>query len=80
VPAFELLFGKAVCLVDLIDCLPTTGICCTHPEAFFGDFSVGRYQWITARRRPLKPFPVAGRQGLFRVPQEIIERIELEAA
>ncbi len=64
-------FGKAVALVELVDCLPTCRIDPsrhgTH-EAACGDFSGGRYGWIT---KPIDtdflPFYIRGQQGLFDV-------------
>lgn len=59
-------FGNAVVLVDLQDCIPTEHVIAAG-DLPFGDFSAGRYAWVTGNRRRLQPFPVRGRQGLFRV-------------
>jgi hypothetical protein len=70
-------FGKAVAIVDLIACVPTTDIMALWldgrgpaeigMELNFGDFSAGRYAWELANVRAIEPFPVKGRQGLFEV-------------
>ena len=71
----SLYFGRAVALVDLVDCQKC------GPNAFqfaddrgmvareklFGDFSPGRYAWKLENVRHIEPFPVTGRQGLFEV-------------
>lgn len=61
--------GYALVLVDLVDCCPTEDM---GPREIgsdrpFGDFSAGRYAWITCNRRRLEPFPFKGSQRLFRV-------------
>lgn len=43
-------------------------------ERQMGDFSEGRYAWILMDVRPLaKPVPFRGLQGLFNVPDEILQ-------
>ena len=69
----DLAFGMAVCLVDLRICLLSQtisariGSCARQDELHFGDYSHGRFGWVTRHRRRIKPFPVRGEQGLFRV-------------
>lgn len=60
-------YGKAVCTVELVDCRPTTELSVTDLERGFGDFSAGRYGWVTRGVVRLKPFPVKGKRGLFDV-------------
>lgn len=74
-------FGQAVALVDLVACLRitrdgfrrvagvvvATGLSVGRDEQEFGDYSPGRFAWVTRDLRRLKPFPVSGRQGLFQV-------------
>lgn len=75
----DMLFGKAACLVHLFDCVPTTTTITTalDPAAIreyrFGNFSPGRFAWLTCNLQTLEPFPVRGRQGLFNV--EIPDRL-----
>lgn len=59
--------GHAVALVDLVDCLATGPNDWPPEEAPYGDYSPGRFGWITTGLRRLKPFPVTGRLGLFNV-------------
>ena len=64
----RMLLGKAACLVDLVSCRQITRQAWpTRPEALFGDWTPGRYAWQCANVRPIEPFPVTGRQGLFEV-------------
>ncbi len=68
----DLSFGRALVLVDLYDCQPVETLLklgAVENDLPFGDFSPGRYGWVTAKsgRRRLKPFPVVGRQRLFKV-------------
>ncbi|WP_409029423.1 ASCH domain-containing protein [Gracilimonas sediminicola] len=72
-------FGKALCVVDLINVVPVEQVRAADysmNEVFFGDYSEGRYAWITKNRRPIKPVPITGRQGLFNPPEELIENLE----
>ena len=71
--------GMALCVVRMIRCdqiaseatytytLPTA-------EVMLGDYTAGRYAWVTANLRPLaRPFPVRGQQGLFDVQDELVK-------
>jgi hypothetical protein len=46
--------GLAVCVVDLVDVRLGWG--------------TGMFEWIISDPRPIKPFPVRGKQGFFDVP------------
>lgn len=74
-------FGKALCVVDLVDVVPTESLVpqyelLVQDEIEFGDFSDNRFAWITKNRRPIKPVPITGRQGLFNPPSELIDKLE----
>ncbi len=80
----DLPLGMALCVVELQGCIKTdkliSGNCaitrymyCLERE--FGDYSPGRFAWITTNLRPIKPFPVKGQQGLFNVDDSLIEFI-----
>lgn len=65
----DLPLGQILCRVDLVDCKritldnrPPVGM-----EREFGDYTPGRYMWITDNLEVLSPFPFRGRQGLFNV-------------
>lgn len=63
-------FGVAVAIVNLKDCLRMTEELISNQsdlEKVFGLWEVGRYAWIFDNIRPIKPFEVRGRQGLFEV-------------
>lgn len=67
-------YGHAVALVDVDRCaeididkfkrepFPLDG-----DEISFGDYSPGRFAWVTSGLRRLEPFPVTGRQVIFYV-------------
>lgn len=74
-------FGKAVCVVSLVACekidedlikvverLPAD-------EKHFGDYTPGRYAWITRDFSRIEPFEVKGRQGFFEVDDSLIKYI-----
>ena len=70
-------FGHAVALVDLDRCVSTnTWWADTGGDEFqFGDYSPGRFAWITTGLRRLKPFPVKGKQGIFYVTMPEFEEL-----
>ena len=66
--------GKAVALVRLVDVQTSTEFALfskrqsTEQELKWGDYSPGRYAWITEPiSLDFNPFPVIGRQGVFKV-------------
>ncbi len=85
--------GCAVCILNLIDCqrLGPDGITdFIYPagwswrpdgpqkEVLFGDFSAGRFAWLTQEVQPLRdPLPVTGRQRLFNldVPEDTLDPV-----
>lgn len=63
--------GYCVAVVDLVDCVKITPgfIDPNSLEAALGDYTPGRWAWVTSNPRPLHPgVMVIGRQGLFDVP------------
>jgi len=61
-PDERLPLGQAICVVDLIDIRPMT------PEdemQAWVRYQEGLWAWIFENPRPLKPFPVKGRLGLW---------------
>jgi len=42
-------------------------------ERRLGDYSPGRYVWVLRNVRGIVPVKLRGRQGLFDVPDELIE-------
>lgn len=61
--------GCALCVVELYDCIPAEN-CEPHviagDEEQLGYYDVGRWAWLTKRRRPLAhPIPWRGKQGLW---------------
>ena len=65
--------GAVVCKLDLIDCVSTDNYIAEHPEYQLGDYSSGRFVWITDNLVTLeKPVPFSGAQGFFNVPNETL--------
>lgn len=73
----DLPLGQVLCRVDLIDCKrilrhnrPSEGM-----ERSLGDYTPGRYMWITDNLHIFPSFPFRGRQGLFDIPEGEIEKL-----
>jgi len=69
-------FGAVVCVVNMRDCIRTEKLPyvmnLTPQEMELGDYSPGRYGWVTIQCVKLRdPVPVTGRQGLFNLPPEV---------
>ena len=78
----DLNFGRALCLVDLVDCIPTErmkALSLLHPESVefqFGNYEDGRFAWITKNLRPLlHPFKMKGGQRIFNISQNEMETV-----
>jgi activating signal cointegrator 1 len=75
-PHYALQYGKALCIVDVVDCVPTAKIRgqITPSHEFWGDFTdgedgKGRYAFKLENVRRIWPeLAVVGRQGFFDVP------------
>ena len=64
----DLQYGRAVCIVNLVDILKTEDIVVSGIEKKFGDFSPGRFAWKFQNvRRFVNPPLIRGKQGLFDV-------------
>lgn len=58
--------GGVLCIVILVECLPTDGLSISQKEQNFGDFSSGRFAWkLEMVERFEKPIPAIGKQGLW---------------
>jgi hypothetical protein len=67
-------FGFALCVVRLSGCVKITASFAnslTQRERDLGDYTPGRYAWVTEDLRELaKPVPVVGKRGLFSLRPE----------
>jgi len=69
----DLPLGALVCKVDLISCIKTRrgdnpgGI-----EQYLGDYTPGRFMWITDNLKAFDPIPYRGSQGFFEVPDDLL--------
>jgi hypothetical protein len=70
-------YGCVLAIVDLVDCVETERLSPGTPERFFGDYSPGRFGWVTANLRRIRPvIPWKGAQGLWDVPPQLREKID----
>lgn len=72
VPLGEMPFGAVVCIVKLVAILPVQEVIWMHQESLpayefdYGDYSLGRYAWITKSvLKFAEPISAAGMQGLW---------------
>lgn len=78
--AMKLPYGFALCVVEIYDVVRSeafhgaTPLKISQQEAELGDYSPGRFIWLTRHLRVFnEPIPVTGRQGLFELPDVIID-------
>jgi len=78
--SFELPVGQALCVVTVRDCRRIDARGCLarwaaphwRRECAFGDFTPGRFAWLTANVKRFQPFPVQGRLGLFDIDDRLV--------
>lgn len=66
----DLNFGKAVAIVELVDCRPTVDLSSDEigDNRPFGDFTPGRWAWFLKMvRNDFPPFHITGSQGFFEI-------------
>lgn len=70
--------GRTIGVVHVTDCLPITeGYVDSDEELACGDFTPGRYHWITDHGRRCtfaEPLPIVGRQRIFHVDNLLLSR------
>lgn len=47
-------------------------------ERAFGDYSDGRFAWVSCNPRMIEPIPIRGALKLWEVPTEIVEKINIK--
>jgi len=73
--------GCLLCKVDVIDCKRVNTV--NRPpenQLPWGDFSEGRYMWILDNLETFHPVLYRGMQGLFHIPDDVVDRIEFRRA
>lgn len=67
--------GHIIGIVDVVDCVQITADNAPpFPDRHFGDYTPGRYMIRAENPRALvTPIPFKGAQGIFNVPDELIE-------
>lgn len=85
VPVIGLLYGFALCVVEIYDCVPTGDAlpalkaAGAVAEMDLGDYTPGRFAWLTRNcRRLALPVPVVGRQGLFDLPADVEAKVRAQ--
>lgn len=68
-------YGMAVCIVNVIRCDRIAAFNPDCLEHYLGDYTPGRFAWVTDGLRKIRPFPVRGAQGLFDVDDALIEYV-----
>lgn len=74
-------YGCVVCVVEIYDWITTDDVQAgklhfSDHEIALGNYSIGRYAWLTRNLRRLKtPVPEVGRQGLFNLSQEAERKV-----
>jgi hypothetical protein len=61
-------YGKAIAVVDLLDCRPMTK---ADQDAALCDVYSGAVSWVLENVRPIESFPQKGQLGLYNVDYEI---------
>ena len=72
----DLPLGQVLAVTEVYDCQPTQDIreLLTWEERQFGDYTAGRYGWLTRGVRRLRePFPLRGLQRIQKLPSPIAE-------
>ncbi len=76
-------YGTALCVVEVCGCVESEKFASyrsselSKRERLFGDYSIGRFVWMTRNCRRLNsPVPVVGRQGLFEIIGETLNKIK----
>lgn len=67
-PMKPMVFGAALCVVRLVDCIPTEIIreSLTPQERAFGNYTSGRFAWRLENVRVFpQPIPYRGQQGMW---------------
>lgn len=66
--------GAVLGSVEVIGTVPTDYATTSWPERALGDYSEGRFAWVTRNPvRLLEPVPWKGRQGFWNLPDHVLE-------
>ena len=60
-------YGTAICMVELYGVMPVEKMHVFEREKTFGDYSEGRFGWITMLARPVQLVQIKGKQRIFEV-------------
>jgi hypothetical protein len=77
----ELPLGALLCVVDLVDCVPTESLAAkiSEQERAFGNYGSGRFGWILENVRVLPaPVPYRGAQGIFSVEENLLNLVPVQ--
>lgn len=69
-------FGSILCVVELVDCVPTEKAQPGPLETILGNYLPKRFAWKTKNLRKVKSVPFKGMQGLKDLPAAIEKALE----
>jgi hypothetical protein len=65
--------GVLLAICELVDVVPTENyVIPSQRDNAMGNFGPGRFAWVLRNVERLKPYPLKGRQQLFRVSDEVL--------
>jgi hypothetical protein len=68
--------GFVLCIVEIFDCVPSEKVKPRPLEMLLGNYTPGRFAWLTRNcRRLSKPVPVIGRQGFFNLTSDVERQV-----
>lgn len=68
--------GSILCVVELVDCVPTEKASPGPLERILGNYMPKRFAWQTTNLRKVKPVLFRGMQGLKDLPAEVAKSLE----
>jgi len=69
--------GYALCIVEIFDCIQIDDSNkMAGTEYLWGDYTDGRYAWMTRNLRLIEPTPIKGGQGFFYLDRNVIKDIK----
>lgn len=68
-------FGAIVGKVEMVDCVKTEDLreTISRSEYMFGNYGAGRFGWVFEKSVDYPFVPYKGEQGLFNIPDELVE-------
>ncbi len=61
--------GKALCVLELVDCRPMTEDDVPAARCEMYEYGIGAFAWVLSNLRPVEPFAVRGQLGIYEVDE-----------